>query len=212
MPNVPPTTPVRSSNTKSLFVVFFGSSFNLVLSSGVGLRITRSAASPPRPGRPRSAHATPSRVCASRSPTNSVSHRTAIPRAVPATRPRSTESPTPGSERSERHQHCCSLISLFTAHRVIDQIFCQCCLGMDTNAVKSTSADSSMSAMSGNDARRLSATCLYWAMTASAVVWAKIVEDQRVDRLRVRTAKALSDVTSEVDFNTAATQHRAGSL
>lgn len=53
---------------------------------------------------------------------------------------------------------------------MLDQTFCRCSRGSGANAVGSASADSSMSAISGNEARRLSVAAWYWASTASEVV------------------------------------------
>src|SRR3546814_2404317 len=59
---------------------------------------------------------------------------------------------------------------------LFDQTFCQCSRGSDAKPVRSASASSSIAVISGNEERRLSVTALYWAVTASGVVCAKIVE------------------------------------
>lgn len=59
---------------------------------------------------------------------------------------------------------------------LFDQTFCQCSRGRGANPVRSGSAASSISLISGNDERRLSVTALYCAVTDSVVVCAKIVE------------------------------------
>src|SRR3546814_11589357 len=59
---------------------------------------------------------------------------------------------------------------------LFDQTFCQCSRGCDAKPVRSASASSSIAVISGNEERRLSVTAMYWAVKASGVVCAQIVD------------------------------------
>ena len=80
---------------------------------------------------------------------------------------------------------------------LLDQILVQCSRGKAANAVRSGWASISIRAISGKASLKVSMTCWYWAMTASLLVGAKIVETRAPAGSGAGRAEPGGDVAGE---------------